>query len=150
MFGLYAGGNAFYTILLKNHVAMAEMCPDMSEAAQGLDVNVLHKLILEKHLGICEVKLAGESHLVYIKDLGDAIDKSIAAVDGGDSEGVFFMNATHIEQVEAVAGAGEKMPQKSTFFYPKIFSGLTVRKLDIEPIQPQLNHSHFIGQECSK
>jgi uncharacterized protein (DUF1015 family) len=150
VFGLYAGGNAFYTILLKNHAAMAEMCPDMSEAAQGLDVNVLHKLILEKHLGICEVKLAGESHLVYIKDLGDAIDKSIAAVDGGDSEGVFFMNATHIEQVEAVAGAGEKMPQKSTFFYPKIFSGLTVRKLDIEPIQPQLNHSHFIRQECSK
>ena len=122
----------------------------MSDAALKLDVNVLHKLILDKHLGICDVKLAGESHLVYIKDLGDAIDKSIAAVDSGESEGVFFMNATHIEQVKAVAGAGEKMPQKSTFFYPKILSGLTVRKLDIEPIQPQFNKRSFIEQECSK
>jgi uncharacterized protein (DUF1015 family) len=148
--GLYAADNAFYTIELTDTGAMAQLCPEMSEAALKLDVNVLHKLILEKHLGICDAKLAGESHLIYIKDLGDAIDKSIAAVDNGDSEGVFFMNATRIEQVQAIADAGEKMPQKSTFFYPKIFSGLTVRKLDIEPIQPQLTHSKPIGQECSK
>ncbi len=149
-FGLYAADNKFYAIFFTNPQTMADLCPEMSEAALKLDVNVLHKLILEKHLGICDAKLAGESHLVYIKDLGDAIDKSIAAVDNGDSEGVFFMNATRIEQVQAVADAGEKMPQKSTFFYPKIFSGLTVRKLDIEPIQPQLTHSKPIGQECSK
>ncbi|MHC5118962.1 MAG: hypothetical protein ACYSOH_02955, partial [Planctomycetota bacterium] len=110
---------------------MAELYPDMSDAAQQLDVNVLHKLILEKHLGICDAKLARESHLEYIKDLGDAIDQSIAKVDSGESQGVFFMNATRIEQVQAVAAAGEKMPQKSTFFYPKVFSGLTIRKLDI-------------------
>ena len=69
---------------------MAELCPEMSDAALKLDVNVLHKLILEKHLGICDAKLASESHLVYIKDLGDAIDLSIEKVDAGDSEGVFF------------------------------------------------------------
>jgi uncharacterized protein (DUF1015 family) len=39
------------------------------------------------------------------------------------------MNPTKIEQVQAVAATGEKMPQKSTFFHPKIFSGLTVNKL---------------------
>lgn len=150
VFGLYAADNKFYAITLSNPQAMSAMCPEMSEAALKLDVNVLHKLILDKHLGICDVKLAGESHLVYIKDLGDAIDKSIAAVDNGNSEGVFFMNATRIEQVQAIADAGEKMPQKSTFFYPKIFSGLTVRKLDIDPIQPQLTNSNSIGQECSK
>lgn len=150
MVGLYAADDAFYTVELTDPEAMARLCPEMSAAALKLDVNVLHKLILEKHLGICDAKLAGESHLVYIKDLGDAIDKSIAAVDSGESEGVFFMNATRIEQVQAIADAGEKMPQKSTFFYPKIFSGLTVRKLDIEPIQPQLTHSKPIGQECSK
>ena len=110
---------------------MAELYPDMSTAAQQLDVNVLHKLILEKHLGICAAKLANESHLEYIKDLGDAIDQSVSKVDSGQSQGVFFMNATPIEQVQAIAAAGEKMPQKSTFFYPKIFSGLTIRKLDI-------------------
>ena len=113
---------------------MVELCPEMSEAGQRLDVTVLHKLILEKHLGICDAKLASQSHLVYIKDLGDAIDQSIAKVDSGENQGVFFMNSTRIEQVQAIAATGEKMPQKSTFFYPKIFSGLTVRKLDIEPI----------------
>ncbi|MDH4201942.1 MAG: DUF1015 domain-containing protein [Phycisphaerae bacterium] len=131
IFGLYAGTKAFYAIQLKDTKFMAELYPDMSDAAQQLDVNVLHNLILEKHLGICDAKLASESHLEYIKDLGDAIDQSIAKVDSGESQGVFFMNATRIEQVQAVAAAGEKMPQKSTFFYPKIFSGLTIRKLDI-------------------
>ncbi|MBL7214751.1 MAG: DUF1015 domain-containing protein [Phycisphaerae bacterium] len=150
VFGLYAANDAFYTILLKKTEAMAQLCPEMSPAALKLDVNVLHKLILEKYLGICDIKLAGESHLVYIKDLGDAIDLSIEKVDRGESEGVFFVNSTRIEQVQAIAAAGEKMPQKSTFFYPKIFSGLTVRKLNIEPIQPQLTNNNLIGQECSK
>jgi uncharacterized protein (DUF1015 family) len=147
IFGFYAGTKAFYAIRLKNSKFMAELHPDMSSAAQQLDVNVLHKLILEKHLGICDAKLASESHLVYIKDLGDAIDKSIAQVDSRSSQGVFFMNATRIEQVQAIAMAGEKMPQKSTFFYPKIFSGLTVRKLDIKKIKPHYN-KNLIGQEC--
>jgi len=129
---------------------MSNLCPEMSDAALTLDVNVLHKLILEKYLGISDAKLASESHLVYIKDLGDAIDQSIEKVDNGISEGVFFVNPTRIEQVQAIARAGEKMPQKSTFFYPKIFSGLTVRKLNIDPIQPQLTNSNFIKQECSK
>jgi len=147
IFGLYAGTNAFYAILLRDSEFMAALCPEMSEAAQQLDVNVLHTLILEKHLGICDAKLASQSHLIYIKDLGDAIDKSVAKVDSGESQAVFFMNATRIEQVQAIAAAGEKMPQKSTFFYPKIFSGLTVRKLDIDKIQPKLNNN-LIGQEC--
>ena len=146
IFGLYAGTRAFYAIQLKDAKFMALAFPDMSEAAQKLDVNVLHTLILERHLKICDAKLASESHLVYIKDLGDAIDKSVAKVDAGESQGVFFMNATRIEQVQAVAAAGEKMPQKSTFFYPKIFSGLTIRKLDIEKIEPQINN--LISQEC--
>lgn len=137
MFGLYAKANAFYAIELTDTQAMKTLCPKMSDAALTLDVNVLHKLILEKHLGICDAKLASQSHLVYIKDLGDAIDQSIAKVDAGESEGVFFVNPTRIEQVQNLAKAGEKMPQKSTFFYPKIFSGLTIRKLDLAPIQPQ-------------
>ncbi len=137
MFGLYARTNAFYAIELVDTQAMKTLCPEMSNAALTLDVNVLHKLILEKHLGICDAKLASQSHLVYIKDLGDAIEKSIDKVDSGESEGVFFMNSTRIEQVQDVAKAGEKMPQKSTFFYPKIFSGLTIRKMDLPAIAPQ-------------
>jgi len=148
-FGFYAADKAFYTVTLKSEKAMAHMCPGMSPAAQKLDVNVLHKLILEKHLDINDAKLAGQSNLLYIKDLGNAIDTSIARVDQGRSQGVFFMNSTRIDQVQDVARAGEKMPQKSTFFYPKIFSGLTLRKLDIGFIQPQY-HQNLFEEESSK
>ena len=101
----------------------------LSRAAKGLDVNVLHSLILDKHLGIGEKELAAQSNLSYIKDIGDAVEKSIGKVDSGDSQVVFFMNPTKIEQVRDIAAAGEKMPQKSTFFYPKVFTGLVINKL---------------------
>ncbi len=149
-FGLYAGTGDFYAITLKHTQTMARLCPTLSDAALKLDVNVLHKLILEKHLGICDAKLASQSHLVYIKDIGNAIDKSIALVENGRSQGIFFVNPTRIEQVQAAASAGEKMPQKSTFFYPKIFSGLTVRKMDIPPIQPQFIPSNLSDEERPK
>jgi len=150
IFGLYAGTKAFYAICLKDSKFMVALCPEMSEAAQRLDVNVLHKLILEKHLDICDAKLASQSHLVYIKDMGDAIDQSVAKVDSGKSQGVFFMNSTRIEQVQAIASTGEKMPQKSTFFYPKIFSGLTVRKMSVKPVKTYLSNPNLKEQESLK
>ena len=115
-FGVYASKKAFYVVTLKN-------------AAKELDVNVLHKLILEKRLGIGEQQLAGEANVKYIKDIDGAVDESVARVDSKESQVVFFMNATRIEQVKTVAAAGEKMPQKSTFFYPKIYTGLVINKL---------------------
>ena len=108
---------------------MDSATPDMSQAAKTLDVNVLHLLILDRVLGIGEKQLASQSNLEYIKDIGDAVDNSIKKVDTGKSQAVFFMNPTRIQQVNAVAAAGEKMPQKSTFFYPKIYTGLVINKL---------------------
>ena len=128
-FGIYASDSAFYAVTLKNQQAVETVCSDMSKASKGLDVNVLHKLILEKILGIGDKQLASQSNIEYIKDIGDAIDKSIAKVDSKQSQAMFFMNATRVEQVKAVATGGEKMPQKSTFFYPKIFTGLVINKL---------------------
>ncbi len=127
-FGIYAGSGCFYTAVLKDLHAMDAAWPGMSPAAKGLDVNVLHKLVLEGRLGIGEKELAHESHIEYIKDIGNAIEESIRAVDSGRAQAVFFMNPTRIGQVKAVAAAGEKMPQKSTFFYPKIFTGLVIYK----------------------
>jgi uncharacterized protein (DUF1015 family) len=148
IFGFYAGGKAFYTILLKSAEAMTQAAGNLSYAARELDVNVLHMLILDKHLGISDAKLASQSHIDYIKDLGDAIDKSIGRIDVGKAEAVFFVNPTRIEQVQDIAAVGEKMPQKSTFFYPKLFSGVTINKLPIEPIQPKLSKPNF--QECTR
>lgn len=128
-FGIYAAGKPFYVAKLKDSAAMDAVCGDMSDAAKGLDVNVLHMLVLDKVLGIGDKELAGQSNIKYIKDIGDAIDQSIAKVDSGDSQAVFFMNPTRIDQVRDIAAANEKMPQKSTFFYPKIYTGLVINKL---------------------
>ena len=125
-FGIYDGKN-FYYIVLKNHDALKSLA--MSDASKSLDVVVLHKLILEGVLGIGEAQLAGEANIEYIKDIGEAVDEAIAKIDSGAKQILFFMNPTKVEQVRAVAAENEKMPQKSTFFYPKIFSGLTVNKL---------------------
>jgi uncharacterized protein (DUF1015 family) len=128
-FGLYVKDNAFYGLVLRTLAVMDKLAPKLSKASKALDVSVLHTVILDDILGIGDKQLAAESNIEYIKDIGDAINKSIKLVDSDDKQLVFFMNPTKIEQVQAVAATGEKMPQKSTFFHPKIYSGLTVNKL---------------------
>ncbi len=127
--GIYFGSGVFYVATLIKPEAMAEMVPDKSEAWRGLDVSILHKLILEKRLGIDEDKLTGGEFVSYVKDTPMAIEDSIAQVDAGDQQAAFFTNPIKIEQLVAVTDTGERMPQKSTFFYPKMFTGLTIQKL---------------------
>jgi uncharacterized protein (DUF1015 family) len=128
-FGIYAGDNAFYVAVLKDKHLMDTVAPDKSDGWKSLDVAILHKLIIEKHLGIDEQGLAEGGNIEYVKDTGEAIDGSIVQVDKGDKQAAFFVNPTRMEQIEQVTAAGERMPQKSTFFYPKVFSGLTIHKL---------------------
>jgi len=125
-FGIY-DGSKFYFIVLTARKNLAKL--NISDASKSLDVVVLHKLILEGLLGIGEEQLAGEKNIEYIKDIGIAVDEAVAAVDSGKMQVLFFMNPTKVEHVKAVAAENEKMPQKSTFFYPKIFTGLTINKL---------------------
>jgi uncharacterized protein (DUF1015 family) len=128
-FGIYCGNNAFYVAALKNKQAMNSVAPNMSPHWRSLDVSVLHKLILEKLLGIGEKQLAGGSRLEYIKDADNAIDESIAKVDSGQKQAAFFTNPVKMQQIKMVTDSSEKMPQKSTYFYPKIYTGLTINKL---------------------
>lgn len=128
-FGIYGGDSAFYVAVLKNKQAMDSAAPNMSRPWRSLDVAVLHKLILEKLLGIGEEELAGGGNIEYIKDVGNAVDESIKKVDTGEKQAVFFINPTKMQQIQMVTAAGEKMPQKSTFFYPKMYTGLTINKL---------------------
>ncbi|HBG78217.1 MAG TPA: DUF1015 domain-containing protein [Phycisphaerales bacterium] len=125
-FGIYDGAK-FYFIVLKSHKHVEPL--KISAASKSLDVVVLHKVILERLLGIGDAQLAGETNIEYIKDIGNAVDEAIAAVDKKEKQILFFMNPTKVEQVKAVAAENEKMPQKSTFFHPKIFTGLTINKL---------------------
>jgi uncharacterized protein (DUF1015 family) len=128
-FGIYGANNAFYVAVLKDQQAMDSAVPNMSTAWRTLDVSILHKLILEKILGIDEERLAKGENLQYVKDTPNAIDDSISQVDSGNKQAAFFMNPIKMQQLKLVTDAGERMPQKSTYFYPKIFTGLTIQKL---------------------
>ncbi|MCJ7730325.1 MAG: DUF1015 domain-containing protein, partial [Sedimentisphaerales bacterium] len=127
-FGIYTGNGAFYVAVLKDKHLMDAAAPRMSDHWRCLDVAVLHKLIIERHLGIDEQDLAGGGNIEYVKDTGEAIDDSINQVDKGVKQAAFFVNPTKMEQIEMVTAAGERMPQKSTFFFPKVYTGLVINK----------------------
>jgi uncharacterized protein (DUF1015 family) len=128
-FGIYGGNGAFYVAVLKDKAAMDSVAAGMSSAWKSLDVSVLHKLVLEELLGIGEKELARGSYIEYVKDTGNAIDELIAKVDTGAKQIAFFVNPPKMQQLVMVTDAGEKMPQKSTYFYPKMNTGLTISKL---------------------
>ena len=99
---------------------------DAASALAKLDVSVLHDQILEKELGIDADKLAGGQHIGYTIHAAEAIEK----VESGAAQAAFLMRATPAKQVAEVAAAGDKMPQKSTYFYPKLMTGLVLRPLN--------------------
>ncbi len=128
-FGIYSDKDSFFVAVLKDIKKMDAAVENMSQAWKCLDVSVLHKLILEKLLGVDEEKLAQENCLEYVKDTLTAIDESITKVDSKQAQVVFFMNPPKTSQIQMVAEEGEKMPQKSTYFFPKMWTGLTINKL---------------------
>ena len=128
-FGIYGSDNAFYVAVLKDKLMMDSIVPDMSQAWKTLDVSILHKLILEELLGIDQERLAEGENLQYVKDTPNAITDSIAQIDAGQKQAAFFMNPVKMQQLKMVTQAGERMPQKSTYFYPKVYTGLTINKL---------------------
>jgi uncharacterized protein (DUF1015 family) len=99
-----------------------------------LDVALLHGLVFESLLGIDRAAQEKQTNLRYVKDFGKAIEELRAP----GVQAVFLMNPTRVEQVKAVADAGCVMPQKSTFFYPKIASGLVVNPIDPAEKVPQI------------
>jgi uncharacterized protein (DUF1015 family) len=127
--GIYCGSNAFYTAVLTNGSAMDSAAADKSPAWRSIDVSVLEKLVLEKVLGLDEQKLASGKNVQYVKDSDSAVDDSIAQVDAGSKQAAFFVNPVNMQQLNMVTAAGERMPQKSTYFYPKVYTGLTINKL---------------------
>jgi uncharacterized protein (DUF1015 family) len=131
-FGIYGQANVFFVAVLKDRSTMDSIAPDRSTAWRSLDVSVLHKLILEKHLRIDERRLASGANIEYVKDSSNAVNESIAQVDTARKQVAFFMNPAKMKQIEMVTAAGEKMPQKSTYFYPKMYTGLAINKLQFD------------------
>jgi uncharacterized protein (DUF1015 family) len=90
-----------------------------------LDVPVLHHDILGGLLGISEEAVREEKHIKYVR----GIDTAVAEVRDGDAEVAFILEPTPIDDMARIAFAGGVMPQKSTDFYPKLLSGITIYKL---------------------
>jgi len=124
-FAYYVGADKWYMLTLNNTDELDGICADCSEALKGLDVNVLHTLVLEKAMGIDKENMANQINLTYTR----VADEAISAVDNGEANCCFIMNPTRVSEIRDVAAAGEKMPQKSTYFYPKLITGLVMNKL---------------------
>jgi len=120
------GFNKYFLLALKDERAIDEAEPGLAPSLKALDVNLLHIPILKKHLRIGPQDLAASKKVVYFKDPAEAA----AAVQSGESQAAFFLNPTKVYQVRDVSLAGETMPSKSTFFYPKLLSGLVINPLN--------------------
>ena len=96
---------------------------DLSTVSQALDVNILHQLILKPVCGIDTNKQHGLGHLAYVRGNEPPLEM-IRNVS--DYDFVFFLNPPDLDRIFKVAEIGETMPQKSTYFYPKVYSGLVM------------------------
>ena len=123
-FGFFDGRESCL-LTLKDAAVMDALLPTLSPASRRLDVTVLHTLILERLLGIDKKNMANGTNLTYTRAAAEAV----SAVRSGSADACFLLNPTRVEEIRDVAAAGEKMPQKSTYFYPKLITGLTVNPL---------------------
>jgi uncharacterized protein (DUF1015 family) len=112
VFGFFRKGSDVWHILTYKGGSLSEIHPDLRE----IDVMVLHELILSKILHTSEIG--------YEMDIGRALDK----VKNGEYSAAFFLNPTRVEDVEKSALSSVRMPPKSTYFYPKLLTGLVINK----------------------
>jgi uncharacterized protein (DUF1015 family) len=118
-----------YLITLKDAEAYEELVRlDFSSAWKLLDVNILNTLILEQILGITEEQLSLSTSIAYTKD----VDEALSRVRSGEMQVALVLNPTALRDVITIAENNEKMPRKSTHFYPKPVSGLVLFPMDAE------------------
>jgi len=115
-----------FRFTLKDQSIADEALPGMPEPYRRLDTAVLEAVILRGALHMTEDDISHLRGLDYSKDLDDAIKR----VQSGAADAGFFMRATPVEQVREVAETGESMPPKSTYFYPKVPTGLVFNPLE--------------------
>ena len=120
------GKRAYYVLALRSGAALTQLLPSVSPLQRELDVVLLHEGILEPALGITPQAVISEKNLTYEREAAAALD----AVDRGAAQIAFLLNACEVEQVMRIATAGQVLPQKSTDFYPKLLSGITMYRIE--------------------
>lgn len=125
-----------YRLTLHSGLDLAELLPDLRSGLRELDVVLLHRLLLEKCLGITASAITAEQNVVYVREM----DKALECVDLGQAQLSFLLNPVSVQKMAELALRGEVLPQKSTDFYPKLLSGLVIYLLDdASPIAPKNN-----------
>ncbi|MBA2256577.1 MAG: DUF1015 domain-containing protein [Thermoleophilaceae bacterium] len=115
-----------YRVTLTDTEAADRAMPDKPEPYRALDTAVLESMILRDALGMSADDISHQRGLAYSKDARDAVE----ALEAGDADAAFLVAPTPVERVRQVAEAGEPMPPKSTFFYPKVPTGLLFNPLE--------------------
>ena len=116
-----------HVLTARSHEAIERAMPaGWSAASRGLDVSVLTETILKPVLGLSEADLEGGAQVTYTED----VDEAWRRTETGHNVLGFLVNPTRVSQVLAVADAGELMPRKATFFYPKLGTGMVINVVD--------------------
>ncbi len=128
-FGVAAKGAKEYFLFVVRDVkaAAARVKVGKSEDWRSLDVNLLHSVILEPLLGIGPEQLKAERNVEYVRDVHEAIGK---ARGEGKHQVAFLVNPVKLSQIRKIVAKGERFPQKTTDFYPKLLTGLLLCKLN--------------------
>jgi uncharacterized protein (DUF1015 family) len=124
VFALHVGKNRNWILRLTDKSAVEQLVKDHSADYRDLDVAILHTLLIEHVFGVSPAQI--EDHVAYERDLTETMNK----VNSGRYQAALIMNPTRADQVQKVAAHGERMPQKSTDFYPKFVSGLVFMDID--------------------
>ena len=111
-----------YFLKLEDDAIMDALAPDRVDAWRELDVSILHNLVLEHVMEIDPEKIDNKENIEYLREPDMGYDR----VSEEETAYLFILNPTRIEQVKACTKVGEKMPQKSTDFYPKVITGLAM------------------------
>src|SRR5260370_6260626 len=111
---------------LREGVDLEQRLPNVSPLQRELAVVLMHEGILEPALWITPQAVTAEANLTYEREALAALD----AVDSGRAQISFLLNPCDVEQVMKIATAGEVMPRKSTDFYPKLMSGITMYRAE--------------------
>lgn len=124
-FGFFVGNNNYTLMTLRDNVDLGQLMPHLHEYVRKLDVTVLQHLVFERLLGIGEDQLRSGQDVTYTREP----DVALAAVDGQSADCCFLLNPTRVKDIERISSVGAVMPQKSTYFYPKLTTGLVFNKI---------------------
>jgi uncharacterized protein (DUF1015 family) len=114
-----------YRLRLASNPAVDGALAGRSEAYRTLDAAILEELVLKGILGMSTEDIAAKRGIGYTPSL----DEALAKLDAGDYQAAFLLRPTPVDQVREVAAAGETMPPKSTYFFPKLLTGLVFNPL---------------------